>query len=42
MSRKDCRSGLGASIAKNELRAHARENFDLWGMLLGYSIRVES
>ena len=33
---------LGASIAENELRAHARENYDLWGMLLGYSIRVES
>ena len=33
---------LGASIAENELRAHARENYDLWGMLLGYSIRVDS
>jgi len=33
---------LGASWAEGELRARARENYDLWGMLIGYSIRVES
>ena len=33
---------LGASVAEDDLRTRARENFDVWGMLLGYSIRIES
>jgi len=33
---------LGAGMAEDEWRRRAREDFDLWGMLIGYSIRVES
>ncbi len=33
---------LGTPMVEANLRRRARENFDLWGMLFGYSVRIES
>lgn len=33
---------LAVPIVEEDLRRRAREYFDLWGVLLGYSVRFES
>jgi hypothetical protein len=33
---------LGTPLAEEQLNRKAREDFDLWGMLFGYRIRIES
>lgn len=33
---------LGSPLIEDELRRKARQNFDLWGMLVGYSVHIDA